>query len=86
MPTPIVELVLAIKMAPAPNQNYHPILTHVKASISKSKHYNYVCQVSSSPLLSSLLVNKEPKRFKSATKSPEWLATMEDEIHALILN
>lgn len=29
---------------------------------------------------------KEPKLFKSATKSPEWLAAMEDEIRALTHN
>ncbi|KAF5462652.1 hypothetical protein F2P56_018640 [Juglans regia] len=70
----------------ASHQNSHPMTTRGKAGISKSKHYNYVCQVPSSPLLSSLLVVKEPKEFKSATKTPEWLAAMNDEIHALKLN
>jgi len=62
------------------------MITHGKASISKSKHYNYVCQIPSSILLSSLLVMKEPQGFKSAAKSPEWFAAMEDEIHVLKLN
>jgi hypothetical protein len=62
------------------------MITRGKAGISKSKHYSYICQIPSSPLLSSLLVMKEPKGFKSAAKSPEWLAAMEDEIHALKLN
>ncbi|KAF5477507.1 hypothetical protein F2P56_004141 [Juglans regia] len=68
------------------NQNSHSMLTRGKAGISKPKHYNYVCQLPSSPLLSSLLVMKEPKGFKSAAKSPEWLAAMEDELRALTHN
>jgi hypothetical protein len=62
------------------------MITRGKTGISKSKHYSYVCQIPSSFLLSSLLVMKEPKGFKSAAKFLEWLAAMEDEICALKLN
>jgi hypothetical protein len=62
------------------------MLTRGRAGISKSKHYNYVCLIPASPLLSSLLAMKEPKGFKSAAKSPEWLAAMDDEICALTHN
>jgi hypothetical protein len=62
------------------------MITRGKTGISKSKHYSYVYQILSSPLLSSLLVMREPKGFKSAAKSPEWLVAMEEEIRALKLN
>jgi len=75
-----------IPIASASHQNSHPMITCGKIGISKSKHYSYVCQIPSSPLLSSLLVIKEPKGFKSAAKSLEWLAAMKDEIRALKLN
>jgi len=76
----------ALPIASVPHQNSHSMITRGKACISKSKHYRYVCQVPSSPLLSSLLVMKEPKGFKSAAKSLEWLAAMDEEIRALKLN
>ena len=75
-----------LPIASIPPQNSHPMLTRGKAGISKSKHYSYICQVPSSPLIFSLLVMKEPKGFKSAAKSLEWLAAMDDEIKALKLN
>lgn len=84
--TPLEEPLPTIPIALASHQNSHPMITRGKVGISKSKQYNYVCQIPSSPLLSSLLVMKEPKGFKSATKFLEWLATMEDEIRALKLN
>jgi len=37
-------------------------------------------------LLYALIVTKEPKGFKNAAKIPEWLAAMNEEIHALQLN
>jgi len=67
-------------------QNSHSMITRGKTSISKTKHSNYVCQVPSSPLLCSLIVMKEPKGVKSATKIPEWRTAMNEEIHALKLN
>jgi hypothetical protein len=76
----------ALLIASVPHQNSHSMITRGKTGISKSKHYSYVCQVPSSLLLSSLLVMKEPKGFKSAAKSPEWLAAMDEEIRALKLN
>jgi hypothetical protein len=86
VPTPQEEQLPAIPIASASYQNSHSMITRGKTGISKSKHYSYVYQILSSPLLSSLLVMREPKGFKSAAKSPEWLAAMEEEIRALKLN
>jgi len=86
VPTPQEEQLPAIPIASASHQNSHSMITRGKTGISKSKHYSYIYKILSSPLLSSLLVMREPKGFKSAAKSPEWLAAMEEEIRALKLN
>ena len=83
---PFSDIPIAPAQHSSSNQNSHSMITRGKAGISKSKHYNYVCQIPASPLLSSLLAMKEPKGFKSAAKSPEWLAAMDDEIRALTHN
>ena len=62
------------------------MITRGNVGISKSKHSNYICQVPSSPLLYSPFVMKKPKGFKSVIKTPKWLTTMGDKIHALKLN
>jgi len=48
---PQAEQLPAIPIASASHQNSHPMITRGKAGISKSKHYSYVCQIPSSPLL-----------------------------------
>lgn len=79
---PLTDMPSAPVQNSSTNHNSYPMLTRGKTSISKSKRSTYFCQILSSLLLSSLLVMKEPKQLKSATKSPEWLATMKDEIRA----
>ena len=86
VPAPQAPQSTALPVASVPPQNSHSMITRGKAGISKSKQYNYICQVPSSPLLFSLLATKEPKGFKSAAKSPGWLAAMDEEIQALKLN
>jgi len=86
VPTPQEKQLPAIPISSASHKNSHSMITCGKTGISKSKHYSYVYQIPSSPLLSSLLVMKEPKGFKSAAKSPEWLVAMKEEIRALKLN
>ncbi|RVW74211.1 Retrovirus-related Pol polyprotein from transposon RE1 [Vitis vinifera] len=68
---------------PAPPLGSHPMLTRAKASIFKTRHQANLSVLSSSGLLFALLASTEPKGFKSATKNPAWLATMDEEVQAL---
>ena len=83
-PKPITELPMvdrpSIAIAPLGS---HPMLTRAKAGIFKTRHPAHLRIVGSYGLLSALLASTEPKGFKSATKNPVWLATMDDEVQAL---
>ncbi|XP_068663015.1 uncharacterized mitochondrial protein AtMg00810-like [Aristolochia californica] len=61
----------------------HPMLTHAKAGIFKSRHSADLAYSGSSGLLYALLTSTEPKGFKSTAKNPVWLAAMDDEVQAL---
>ncbi|KAF5480179.1 hypothetical protein F2P56_000945 [Juglans regia] len=70
----------------------HPMVTHAKSEIFKTRHPIHpihpvhLSLVQSSPLLHALLVTSEPKGFKSIAKNPAWLAAMDDEMKALQTN
>lgn len=70
--------------APPPtSQPRHHMITRSKAGIFKPR-----CPVdlTYTALLSALATNTEPRGFKSAMKSPQWHATMQEEIDALHSN
>jgi hypothetical protein len=66
--------------------NSHPMKTRAKAGIFKPKAYHATAGFTSSPFFQSLMALKEPRGFKSATKHPEWVSAMDDEICALHQN
>lgn len=49
----------------------------------KIKHPGLISEFAASPLVHSLLTTIEPKGFKSASKFPEWVHAMDEEIQAL---
>lgn len=71
----------AVNLQPNPPPiSTHPMTTRSKAGISKRK---YFVDIASTKLLTALATSTIPKGFKSATKHPEWVAAMEEEIKAL---
>lgn len=57
--------------------------TRAKASIFKPR---YPIDLTTTPLLTALAATVDPRGFKSAIKSPHWLAAMQEEIDALHSN
>ena len=62
------------------------MITRGKVGIFKPWLYHVMNVLSSSQTFQALLALKEPWGFKSATKHPEWLSAMDDEIQALKTN
>ncbi|RVX04761.1 Retrovirus-related Pol polyprotein from transposon RE1 [Vitis vinifera] len=75
-----------VSSSPRVTTSSHPMITRRKAGIFKPRLYHAMHISSSSQLFQALLALKEPRGFKSATKHPEWLSAMDDEIHALKKN
>lgn len=73
-------------VAPLAHIDSHPMMTQAKSGISKPKAYPIHTVFPSSKFLHSLLALKEPQGFKSASKHPEWLASMNEEMQALQVN
>ncbi|XP_035540055.1 uncharacterized mitochondrial protein AtMg00810-like [Juglans regia] len=61
----------------------HPMFTRAKAGIFKTRHPANLSFLGTSGLLPALLASTKPKGFKYAAKNPNWLAAMDEEIHAL---
>jgi hypothetical protein len=67
--------------------NSHSMKTRSKAGIFKPKAYHVTAGFAFFFFFFlSLMALKEPHRFKSATKHPEWVSTMDDEICAFHQN
>lgn len=60
--------------------------TQAKLGIFKPNYSSYLSQVSNFGLLHSLLTMRELIAFKSATKHPDWISAMDEEIRALQKN
>lgn len=58
---------------PTPSTS-HPMMTHARAGIFKPR---YSIDIATTSLLSALSASTEPHDFKSAAKSLEWLAAMQ---------
>lgn len=67
-------------------QPSHPMRTRAQNGIFKTKHPPSYAHLAHNALLSTLHSIKEPKGFKSASKSPEWVAAMDAELRALHSN
>ena len=76
----------SVSSAPRVTTSSHPMITRGKASIFKPRLYHAMNVLSSSQTFQALLALKEPWGFKPATKHPEWLSAMDDEIQALKTN
>lgn len=63
-----------------PLQPTHPMITRARTGIFKPR---YPVNIASTTLLSALVASSEPKGFKSATKFPHWVSSMQEEIDAL---
>lgn len=60
-----------------------PMQSWAKSNIFKPNHSSYLSEVSNFGLLHVLLAMCKPKGFMSAVKHPDWISTMDEEIHAL---
>ena len=76
----------SVFFVPRVTTSNHPMITRGKVGIFKPWLYHAMNVLSSSQTLQALLALKEPWGFKSATKHPEWLSAMDDEIQALKTN
>ena len=68
---------------PAPLVNSHPMITRSNASVHKPRAYLCLTPFLDTLFSQALFALKEPHGFKSASKHPEWLLAMEEEIQAL---
>ena len=76
----------SVFFVPRVTTSSHPMITRGKVGIFKPWLYHVMNVLSSSQTFQALLALKEPWGFKSATKHPEWLSAMDDEIQALKTN
>ncbi|RVW18883.1 putative mitochondrial protein [Vitis vinifera] len=76
----------SVFFVPRVSTSSHPMITRGKVGIFKPWLYHAMNVLSSSQTFQALLALKEPWGFKSATKHPEWLSAMDDEIQALKTN
>ena len=75
-----------VSSAPRVITSSHPMITRRKIGIFKPRLYHAMNVLSSSQTFQALLALKEPRGFKFATKHPEWLSAMDNEIQALKTN
>lgn len=67
----------------APPLPSHPMVTRSKVGVFKPR---YPVDLTSTALLTALATASEPRSFKSALKSPQWLAAMKEVMDALHSN
>jgi len=59
------------------------MITRSKAGVHKPRAYHCLAPFLDTLFSQALFALKEPHGFKSASKHPEWLLAMEEEIQAL---
>lgn len=64
----------------------HPMTTRSKSGIFMKHHFPDFTSLTVHGLHVALLSTYQPKGYKSATKHPQWLAVMNDEMQALRQN
>nr|GFD30435.1 putative zinc finger, CCHC-type [Tanacetum cinerariifolium] len=86
-PTTITPLALQSPSSPAasampshaqPPANTHPMTTRAKAGISTPWHFADLALLNQNPLHVALLVDKEPKGYKSAAENFKWITAMKE--------
>lgn len=81
-PPPVILSLLPPPPVPSSSSS-HPMVTRARVGIFKPR---YPIDISTRTLLSAHTVDSEPRDFKSASKYPEWLAAIQEEIDALRSN
>lgn len=71
---------------PAPLLRTHLIHTRAQDDFFKLKHPPNIAHIAYSALFSVLHATSEPRGFKSAAKSPHWMAAIDAELKALTSN
>nr|TKR79696.1 hypothetical protein D5086_0000269580 [Populus alba] len=66
--------------------NLHSMITRAKAGVFKPKHLSYVTTLMPSSLVHALITTQEPHSFSSASKHPDWVIAMNEELDALSSN
>ncbi|KAG6736096.1 hypothetical protein POTOM_061203 [Populus tomentosa] len=66
--------------------NLHSMITRAKAGVFKPKHLSYVTTLMPSSLVHALITTQEPHSFSYASKHPDWVIAMNEELDALSSN